>query len=49
LERVADDVATLRSWWQNRLLRIFLVFLLTTLGSLIGTYVGGFEIVSNLF
>jgi pheromone shutdown-related protein TraB len=49
LESVADDVATLRSWWQNRLLRIFLVFLLTTLGSLIGTYVGGFEIVSNLF
>jgi pheromone shutdown protein TraB len=49
LERVADDVASLRGWWQNRLLRIFLVFLLTTLGSLIGTYVGGFEIVSNLF
>ena len=49
LESVADDVASLRGWWQNRLLRIFLVFLLTTLGSLIGTYVGGFEIVSNLF
>jgi pheromone shutdown-related protein TraB len=49
LESVADDVASLRCWWRNRLLRIFLVFLLTTLGSLIGTYVGGFEIVSNLF
>lgn len=49
LESVADDVASLRRWWQNRLLRIFLVFLLTTLGSLVGTYVGGFEIVSNLF
>jgi pheromone shutdown-related protein TraB len=48
-ESVADDAASLRRWWQSRLLRIFLVFLLTTLGSLIGTYVGGFEIVSNLF
>jgi pheromone shutdown protein TraB len=48
-ETVADDVGSLRRWWSNRLLRIFLVFLLTTLGSLVGTYVGGFEIVSNLF
>jgi pheromone shutdown protein TraB len=31
------------------MLRIFLVFFLTTLGSLIGTYVGGYEIVKNLF
>jgi len=48
-ETVSDDVGSLRSWWRNRLLRIFLVFLLTTLGSLIGTYVGGYQIVSNLF
>ena len=49
LERVSDDVSTPRAWWRNRLLRILLVFILTTLGSLIGTYVGGIEIVSNLF
>jgi len=48
-DTVADDIGSLRRWWRSRLLRIFLVFLLTTLGSLIGTYVGGFEIVSNLF
>ncbi|MGH0030074.1 MAG: TraB/GumN family protein [Myxococcota bacterium] len=48
-ETVADDVGHLRRWWQSRLLRIFLVFVLTTLGSLIGTYVGGYEIVKNLF
>jgi pheromone shutdown-related protein TraB len=48
-DSVADDVGNLRRWWNSRLLRIFLVFLLTTLGSLIGTYVGGYEIVSNLF
>lgn len=49
LEAVGDDVGVARRWWTNRLLRVFLVFILTTLGSLIGTYVGGFEIVSNLF
>ncbi len=48
-ETVADDVGTPARWWRNRLLRIFLVFVFTTLGSLIGTYVGGYEIVSNLF
>ena len=49
LESVADDAGSLRRWWSNRLLRIFLVFLLTTLGGMIGTYVGGAEILSNLF
>lgn len=48
LESVADDASSLRRWWGNRLLRIFLVFLLTTIGGMIGTYVGGVEIVSNL-
>jgi len=48
-QAVGDDSGSLRSWWSNRLLRIFLVFVLTTLGSLIGTWVGGVEIVSNLF
>jgi len=48
-ESVSDDATSPRAWWRNRLLRILLVFILTTLGSLVGTYVGGFEIVSNLF
>jgi pheromone shutdown protein TraB len=49
LESVADDASSLRRWWSNRLLRICLVFLLTTIGGMIGTYVGGAEIVSQLF
>jgi len=48
-ETVSDDVASPRAWWSSRLLRILLVFVLTTLGSLLGTYVGGIEIISNLF
>ncbi len=49
LSGVWEDLASAGGWWRNRLLRIFLVFILTTLGSIIGTWVGGAEIVSNLF
>jgi len=48
-QTVADDASSLGRWWGNRLLRIMLVFVFTTIGSIIGTYVGGYEIVKNLF
>ena len=47
-ETVSEDMAGITSWWKNRLLRVFLVFILTGLGSAIGTWVGGYEIVKNL-
>ncbi|MEE2679361.1 MAG: TraB/GumN family protein [Myxococcota bacterium] len=47
-ESFSDDIAAPRTWWRSRLLRVLLVFVLTTIGSLIGTYVGGFEILSNI-
>jgi pheromone shutdown protein TraB len=46
---VGDDIAHPAHWWSSRLLKIFLAFVLTTLGSLVGTGVGGLEIASNLF
>ncbi|MGB0618544.1 MAG: TraB/GumN family protein [Myxococcota bacterium] len=45
---VGDDLSDPKRWWQSRLMRIFLVFIFTTMGSLIGTYAGGFEVLSNL-
>lgn len=48
-ERVLDDMNSLRGWWRNRLLRVFLAFLLPGIGSMIGTWIGGYEIISNLF
>ncbi len=48
-QTVGTDMSRVSAWWQNRLLKIFLVFILTTLGSVIGTWVGGIEIVRNLF
>ncbi len=48
-QTVADDAGSARRWWQNRLLRVLLAFVFPTLGSMIGTYIGGYEIISNLF
>jgi pheromone shutdown-related protein TraB len=49
LRNVSHELASASAWWRNRLLRIFLVLILTTIGSLIGTWIGGAEILSNLF
>lgn len=49
LQHVSDDIRLPGNWWRNRLLRIFLAFLLPGLGSMLGTWIGGYEIVSNLF
>ena len=48
-ERLAQDAMRPLQWWRNRLLRIALVFILTTLGTMLGMYVGGWEIVTGLF
>lgn len=45
---VGEDLSIPRRWWQSRLLRIFLVFVFTTLGSLLGTWGGGIGVLSNL-
>ena len=47
-ETVAEDMSTLAGWWRNKLLRVFLAFLLPGFGSMIGTWIGGVEIISNL-
>jgi len=47
--RLRRDTATLKGWWHNRVSRTLLVFLFSTLGSAIGTYVAGFRIFERLF
>lgn len=48
LRSVADDVRSFKRWWQNRLLRIFLAFLLPSLGAACGLWIGGYRIISQL-
>ena len=39
MEHVGEDLVTIKGWWRNRLARILLVFLLSSIGSSIGTFV----------
>jgi pheromone shutdown-related protein TraB len=48
-ETALEDMGSFTGWWRNKLLRVFLVFLLPGIGSMIGTYIGGYEIITNLF
>jgi len=46
--RLRDEVTSLRGWWQNRVSRVLLVFIFSTLGSALGTYLAGFRIIDRL-
>jgi pheromone shutdown-related protein TraB len=48
LERLRYDVTTLKGWFKNPATRILLVFLLSNVGSAIGTWVAGFKIFGAL-
>ncbi|MBT2970203.1 MAG: conjugal transfer protein TraB [gamma proteobacterium symbiont of Ctena orbiculata] len=46
--QLRNDTTAFRGWWKNRVSRTLLVFLFSTLGSAIGTYVAGFRIFERL-
>jgi pheromone shutdown-related protein TraB len=46
--RLRTDTTHFKGWWHNRVTRVLLVFLFSTLGSAIGTYVAGFRIFEKL-
>ena len=48
ISRLRQDTSRLRGWWQNRVSRVLLVFVLTTLGSASATYIAGFLMVDRL-
>ena len=49
IELAGNDISTFSGWWRNRLLRVFLVFLFTSIGAAAGAWVGSYEIFTNLF
>ena len=48
METLQDDVCTLKGFYKNRILKVLLVFFLSSLGSSIGTFVGGADVLTNL-
>jgi pheromone shutdown-related protein TraB len=49
LSSALEDIATASGMWRNRLLRVLLVFTLSTLGGIIGVWVGGARLISSVF
>ncbi len=47
-QQLQTDATTLKGWWKNPVTRILLVFILTNVGSAIGTWVSGFKIAAAL-
>ncbi len=47
-QSLGEDVGRFRRWWGSKLLRLFLVFVLTGWGSFLGSVLGITEIVTNL-
>ncbi|HKU39166.1 MAG TPA: TraB/GumN family protein, partial [Polyangiales bacterium] len=43
---VSEDIALPRNWWRSRLLRVLLVFILSSVGGLIGVWIGSVRILS---
>ena len=47
-DTLRDQLAQPRNWWKNRVTRILMVFVFSTAGSAIATYVGGARIIEQL-
>lgn len=48
MENILDDVSSVSGFYKNRILRVLLVFILSSLGSSIGTFVAGSSFVVEL-
>lgn len=48
METLQDDV-TLKGFYKNRILRILLIFILSSLGSSVATFISGADIIGSLF
>lgn len=44
IEKLQDDVCHFKGWYTNKILRVFVVFFLSSLGSTIGTFIAGGKI-----
>lgn len=44
-----SDVTRIGGWWRNRVARTLLVFAFSTIGSIAGTYIGGFHVLGRVF
>ncbi len=46
-ESLNEDLNTVKGWWTNRLTKVLLVVLLANIGSVVGTMIGGADVIST--
>ena len=49
MENLTEDVYSLKGFWNNKVTRILLVVILTNIGSSLGTFVGGADVIRLFF
>lgn len=49
LHDIPDDIFSLKGFYRNKVLKVFLVIIMANIGSSIGTFVAGADIITNLF
>ena len=45
MENLGEDVQSIKGFYRNRILRVLLVFILSSVGSSIGTFAGGADVI----
>ena len=45
MESLSEDVQSIKGFYRNRILRVLLVFILSSVGSSIGTFAGGADVI----
>ena len=48
IENLQDDVTSVKGFYRNRILRVLMIFILSSLGSSLGTFIGGADIIGQL-
>ena len=48
MENLTDDAGSLKGFYKNRILRVLLVFILSSIGSAAGTFIAGADIITKL-
>ncbi|GEN44588.1 TraB/GumN family protein [Alkalibacillus haloalkaliphilus] len=48
-ENIAEDVTTVKGFWQNKVTRVLLIVVLTNIGSSLGTFIGGADVIRVFF
>lgn len=49
LQEVQEDISSLKGFFKNRVLRILLVVIMANIGGVLGNFIGGMDMIRNLF